>query len=172
MKKVNRRKFLKGMGVAAAGAIAAGHLPTLSASLLPPSDKKETYNVVVIGSGLAGLAAALEARQAGANVIILEKAPDGKDGGDSKLALGGIIVPPSRTKEGSQIYFEDFMKKSSNRGNAELSRVLSENVWDGIDWLKSQGVELFDPEPAPPYRVKIVQVKPVPLWACRPPWAS
>lgn len=162
MSEFSRRKFLTGIGLAA-GAMTVGKLPLIEASLLPLSDKKETHNVVVIGSGLAGLSAALEAKLAGADVIILEKVQNGKDGGNSKLALGGIIIPPSRSKEGSEIFVQDFIKKSSGRGNAELSRVLSEQVLDGVDWLKSHGVELFDPQDSPPYRVKIVQVSPGPF---------
>lgn len=163
MKKLSRRKFLKGMGLTAAGAMAVGHIPAIEASLLPESDKKETHNVVVVGSGLSGLCAALQAKLDGADVIILEKVQDGKDGGDSKLAMGGIIIPPNRTKEGSEIFVQDFMQKSTGRGNAELSRVLSEQVLDGVDWLKAQGVELFDPADSPPYRVKLMQVKPGPF---------
>jgi flavocytochrome c len=159
MTEFNRRQFLKGVGVTA-GALTVGPLPIIKASLLPESARKETHNVVVLGSGLAGLSAALEAKLGGADVIILEKEPNGKDGGNSKLALGGIVVPPDRTKAGADIYFEDFQKKSGGKGNAELSRVLAENVWDGIDWLKSSGADLLPPEDLSPYRVKIIQVGP------------
>ena len=38
-----------------------------------PKKCDETYDVVVIGSGFAGLAAAIEAREAGATVLVLEK---------------------------------------------------------------------------------------------------
>ena len=162
MSKLSRRRFLKGAGLAA-GVVAVGRFPVVEASLLPESERKETHNVVVIGSGLAGLSAALEARLNGADVILLEKAQNGKDGGNSKLALGGIVVPPEKSKSGSDIFYEDFVKKSGGRGNAELSRVLAEQALDGIDWLKSQGVELFDPAPSPPYRIKLVQVKPGPF---------
>jgi flavocytochrome c len=159
MKEFNRRQFLKGMGVTA-GALTVGPLPIVRASLLPESARKETHNVVVIGSGLAGMSAALEAKLAGADVILLEKEPNGKDGGNSKLALGGIVVPPERTKAGFDIYFEDFQKKSTGMGNAELSRVIAENVWDGIDFLKANGVDLLPPDDALPYRVKVIQVGP------------
>jgi choline dehydrogenase-like flavoprotein len=91
--------------------MAVGHLPVIEASLLPESDKKESHDVVVIGSGLSGLCAALQAQQDGADVV-LEKVQNGKDGGDSKLALGGIVVPPERSQEGSEAYSQDFMKKN------------------------------------------------------------
>ena len=159
MTDFSRRQFLKGVGVTA-GALTVGHFSVIEASLLPNSDKIETHNVVVIGTGLAGFSAALEAKLAGADVMILEKAQNGKDGGNSKLALGGIVVPPDRSKAGQDIFFDDFMKKSSGRGNAELSRVIAEQVWDGVDWLKSHGVDLLPPHDSLPYRVMVVQVGP------------
>jgi len=40
-----------------------------------PTKWDETYDVVVVGSGFAGLAAAAEAAKTGAKVLILEKMP-------------------------------------------------------------------------------------------------
>lgn len=51
----------------------------------------EDWDVVVIGSGAAGLAAALEARRAGARVVILEKM--GSIGGNSVISEGLVGVP-------------------------------------------------------------------------------
>jgi len=44
-----------------------------SNSLATPGDWDEAADVVIIGSGFAGLAAAIEARNAGATVTLLEK---------------------------------------------------------------------------------------------------
>ena len=49
----------------------------------------ETYDVIVIGSGFAGLAAAIEAKNAGANVVVLEKMTT--FGGNS-IINGGILT--------------------------------------------------------------------------------
>ena len=95
-KAVSRRGFLKGIGVGA-GALTLGRIGIVQAALLPKAARAETYNVVVIGTGLAGRSAALEARLGGAEVILLEKMVDGKDGGNSKVAMGSIVVPLDRT---------------------------------------------------------------------------
>ena len=50
-------------------------------------------HVVVIGGGLAGLAAALEAQQRGARVTILEKTE--RVGGNSSKATSGSCILPS-----------------------------------------------------------------------------
>ena len=85
-KRMSRRSFLFGAG-AAAGATAismAGLTGTVSASAAPP-DINWDYeaDVVVLGFGFAGQAAALEASNLGASVIVLDKAPREHVGGSS-----------------------------------------------------------------------------------------
>ena len=71
-KTVNRRDFLKTTGSAAAiTAVALGGINLLPSKAEAAGDalpKKwdETYDVVIIGSGFAGLCAAIEAKNAGA----------------------------------------------------------------------------------------------------------
>src|SRR3954468_23899667 len=48
------------------------------------------YDVVVVGKGNAALCAALAARDQGARVAILEAAPEGESGGNSRFA-GGVM---------------------------------------------------------------------------------
>ena len=48
------------------------------------------YDVVVVGAGNAALTAALSARQSGARVLVLEKAPQSERGGNSRFS-GGIF---------------------------------------------------------------------------------
>ena len=50
----------------------------------------ETYDVVVIGSGIAGVATALAAREAGLRPVLLEKAA--KLGGGTSFSMGGIWI--------------------------------------------------------------------------------
>ena len=38
-----------------------------------PSELKDQYNIVIVGAGGAGMAAALSAKEAGMNPVILEK---------------------------------------------------------------------------------------------------
>lgn len=58
----------------------------------------ETFDVVVIGSGYAGLAAAIEAREAGASVLLVEKMES--LGGNSVLSTGDMAVPGSSVQAG------------------------------------------------------------------------
>ena len=72
MTGINRRGLLKGsiFGMAAAG---ASVIPVAVQAQAAAPVKTEEYDVVVIGCGCAGMAAALEAADKGAKVVILEK---------------------------------------------------------------------------------------------------
>jgi len=48
--------------------------------------------VVVVGTGLARLAAAIEAASRGATVVVIEKMPEDKFGGNTAIAGGSMIV--------------------------------------------------------------------------------
>ena len=48
------------------------------------------HDVVVVGAGNAGLCAALSAREAGARVLVLEKAPRPERGGNTAFT-GGLL---------------------------------------------------------------------------------
>ena len=99
MTQASRRALFKN---AANLLIGAGLGTVTSAQAEQPEQKSwdETYDIVVIGSGFAGLAAAIEARQAGASVIVLEKM---RTPGGNSIINGGIMgVPgtPMQKKEG------------------------------------------------------------------------
>ena len=95
-KGLTRRGFLKSAGGAAAvaglaaGGVALGASESRAAAVMP---KKwdETFDVVVIGSGFAGLAAAIEAKNAGASVAVIEKMM--VHGGNSIINGGDFCAP-------------------------------------------------------------------------------
>jgi 3-oxosteroid 1-dehydrogenase len=55
----------------------------------------QSFDVVVVGSGVGGMTAALTAKAAGADVLLVEKAP--KYGGSTALSGGGIWAPNNPT---------------------------------------------------------------------------
>src|ERR1700691_3488589 len=48
-------------------------------------------DVVVVGFGAAGVAASVTAHDLGAKVVILEKAPEGEEGGNTRVAGQGYL---------------------------------------------------------------------------------
>jgi len=126
---MTRRQFIKKTGIGI-GAVALGQGSLAESSQLPKGISKEKHDVVVIGTGLSGLLAALEAKMNGADVIILEKTNPNNSGGSSKLAAGMIAIPSDNTKQAKDDYYEDFIKKSMGKADPELTRVLADQVFD------------------------------------------
>lgn len=95
----SRRRFLK--GVAAAGVTTAAIPLLVGSARAATTDWNETYDLVIIGSGFAGLAAAIEAKKLGLErVAIFEKMP--YYGGNSAINGGLFAAPgtPLQAQEG------------------------------------------------------------------------
>ena len=52
---------------------------------------KASYDVIVVGGGNAGFCAALAARETGASVLVIERAPFGEHGGNSRFTA--LLLP-------------------------------------------------------------------------------
>ena len=116
-------------------------------------------DVLVIGGGGAGLAAAIEARTQGANVMLIEKNPE--LGGTTAWSIGSFSATqtPHQISEGivdtPDEHFEDMPKFSgplADRDNPKLRRIFVDNANETLRWLMSMGVEFFGPMPEPPHR--------------------
>ncbi|WP_288072034.1 flavocytochrome c [Adlercreutzia caecimuris] len=129
----------------------AGALETLEEAAAPEKPAvKSTYDtdVCVVGGGGAGLASAIAAVQAGANVIVLEKC--GITGGSTNVSEGALnaVDPERQDKQGIEDSIETFydttIKGGHNQGTPELVHYLTDNALDSVHWLESLGVEFKD----------------------------
>jgi len=119
-------------------------------------------DVVVVGGGGSGLAAAIEAKRLGRDVVLLEKNPG--VGGSTIRSIGSISASstPHQIRKGIKDtpdeHFEDFGKFNAMHkddrceDNLALRRILVDNVNDSLRWLMSIGVVFFGPTAEPPHR--------------------
>lgn len=166
----DRREFLKGAAVVGAGTIGAGALAACSSNpassnstqkddtaaqpstpdtgyTLSTPDETMEADVVICGSGMAGMTSALQAAYDGAKVILVEK----------QLALGGGTAyaegifacgSPLQAERGinadvrtildTELDFQHYIV------DATLWDVIANNSAQDISWLMDQGVEFID----------------------------
>jgi len=146
---VSRRKFLTGTGMAMA--LATGVLlPGEVKAVLPPKKWDKVTDVLIVGTGYAGLAAAIEAHDAGVKVVIIEKNP--VIGGNSVIASGiyNCAEPEVQAKFGikdsPELHFQQTLAGGDYRGDPEKVKYMTDNALAGRKWLEKQGVE-FDEQP-------------------------
>ncbi len=103
-------------------------------------------DVVVIGAGGAGMVAALEAKAAGKNVVIIEKMA--MAGGNTVKATGGMnaaatsVQKELKVEDSVKTFIDDTMEGGHNINNLELVTALAERSAGAIDWLASIGAPL------------------------------
>jgi succinate dehydrogenase/fumarate reductase flavoprotein subunit len=94
-------------------------------------------DVVIVGYGGAGTATAITAHDAGAMVLILEKAPEGQEGGNTRVAGQGYLTPSSVDK--AITYFNAL--SGAYTVPEDVVRVWAEEMCRNNDWVKSLGGE-------------------------------
>ena len=115
----------------------------------PPPTWHEEVDVIVVGSGFAGLAAAIEARQAGCSVIIIEKMKG--YGGNSTISDGVLAAAGTPMQadleiaDSAQLMYEDMIKAGLGLNQPQLVQVLTEKSKETYQWtIDFLGVKYLD----------------------------
>jgi tricarballylate dehydrogenase len=118
------------------------------------------YDVVVVGAGNAALVAAIAAAEAGARVVVLEKASEELRGGNTRFT-GGVfrfvyergaddlkpIVPNEDFSKyiidpyTADQFLEDMRRVTGGKADTALVRVLVDRSYETVLWMKKMGVE-------------------------------
>ena len=112
--------------------------------------KESSYDVVVIGAGGAGFSAAIEAKNAGANVVLLEKMP--AVGGNSLIsgaemnAAKNWVQPKLGINDDSpELHAKDTYLGGDKKGGPKVINVLTHNALDAAKWCRDYlGVRFED----------------------------
>jgi len=122
------------------------------------------YDVIVLGGGNAALCAALSAREHGASVLVLERAPEAKRGGNSAFTGGGFrivhhgaddikkIVPDlsddeiARSDFGeytAEQYLDDLGRITQYYIDPDLAEVIVHKSTDTVHWMRERGIRFL-----------------------------
>ena len=155
MQEMTRRNFVGTAALGAAGLVAtasaSGAATARAGEVSTPSEADiewgGLYDVVVIGMGIAGEAAAIDAADAGARVLVLEKGPDGLDGGNTRYCHQyAISVDPDRVED-AKTYFSGLRGLYSFPTDEQIKTTV-----DGLthleEWFEGLGATIYTYEEA------------------------
>src|SRR5215831_18825860 len=122
----------------------------------------ETYDVIVVGAGNAGLTAALAARQLETRVLLLDKCPKAVRGGNTRFSGGGFrftysglddirpMLPGLTDEEAAKMevgaystadFFDDVMQVTEYAADKKLTQLLVDQSYATAQWLTELNVK-------------------------------
>ncbi|WP_067174812.1 flavocytochrome c [Sulfurospirillum sp. UCH001] len=142
---MSRRDALK-FGMMGAG---AAMLAASNAMAAAPTEKDvkfdEEYDVIVIGSGFAGLAAAAKAAERGYKILILEKM--GRVGGNSAINGGAFAVPMNKDQkqfgiqDSKELFIKDALKAGLGINHVEMLELIADRAQEVFDFTVKCGAK-------------------------------
>ena len=114
-------------------------------------------DVVVVGCGIGGLAAANRAAELGLDVTVLEKSPKDKRGGHTRYSESFRVASTECDLQqfgyefaiddySPDDFYRDIMGQTNGRADDTLARAIVEEIGPTVEWLTELGVE-WDMEP-------------------------
>lgn len=148
---ISRRTFLAGsLGIGLAAMLPmtglVGCSPQQAGSAEGNAEDGGTFDVIVVGSGGAGMTAALSAQEAGANVVLLEKMA--VVGGNTNFAEGGMNASQTKlqaeegVEDSNELFAQDTFIGGKELGDKELIAYMCENSNAAIERLAERGMHL------------------------------
>lgn len=147
MQKISRRDALK-ISLASAGALALSGTSANAAINEKEVKFDEEVDVIVVGSGFAGLAAAIAAAKRGKKVLVLEKM--GRIGGNSVINGGQIAVHNNELQkrdgvsDSREAFIKDILKAGNNLNHKELVETLVDRDMDTFKFTIENGAVYSD----------------------------
>ena len=109
----------------------------------------EKTDIVIVGSGIAGLSAAIEANKANASVIVFEKMK--VTGGNTRISDGGLAAPVNYlqkklgVEDSPDLFYEDMLRAGLGLNHPHLVKIVAERATEAIEWTRNVlGVDYLD----------------------------
>ncbi|MDO4937540.1 MAG: FAD-dependent oxidoreductase, partial [Sutterellaceae bacterium] len=136
---ISRRNLLGTVGALGLGSVAG----VASAAVPAPQKWDRTVDFLIIGTGFAGLAAALEAHENGLKeVLVLDKMPSA--GGNSIINGGAIAAAGTDMqakdgiKDNADLLFADIVKAGGGLAHPSLARRIADESVANYEWLRDK----------------------------------
>ena len=148
--RTNRRRFL-GLGSLA---LTGSALPAAAAVASGEDSNRwdESADVIVVGTGFAGLAAAIEASAAGASVIVVDKmrVPGGNSiiNGGYLAAAGTALQARKGIDDSPAKMFDDMTRAGRSLNHPALARRVCEESVAAFNWARNDLGAVFKDKPA------------------------
>lgn len=149
---LSRRSFIKSLSWGAAGILGASALAGCASEADAQTSSGDIAwsheaDVVVVGTGAAGVAAAKTALDAGASVIMIEK--EAGTGGVSSVCEQYCAYDSNLhtaqnfddVEDSAEAMLEDALRVSNGTADEALARIYCEQSADGLNWMIEQGCE-------------------------------
>ena len=143
----SRRDFVK-LSMVGAGALALGGVNAQAAVSSKDVKFDEEWDVVIVGSGFAGLAAGITAAEKGNKVLIVEKM--GRIGGNSVIN-GGLFAVPNNdkqkaegVKDSNELFIKDCLKAGRGLNHVDLIDTIATRAQDAYKLTIKCGVKYID----------------------------
>ncbi|MCW5687273.1 MAG: FAD-dependent oxidoreductase [Pseudolabrys sp.] len=120
----------------------------MSRVLPPPASFDAEVPLIIIGAGAAGLCAALAAKEAGAEPIVIER--DAVPAGSTALSAG--LIPAAGTRfqrakgidDSAALFADDIQRKAHNENDPVLVEVVAREAGPTVEWLAERYGLPFD----------------------------
>lgn len=127
-----RRAFVGGAALGLACAASVGVIGSTNAALAEEISWDAEYDVVVMGMGFAGCVAAITAAEEGASVLLVDKAPEGATGGNSRIS--GQYIQATDDPEAMYGYLSALMGDFPN-WDPDVLQAHVDGTAEQFDWL-------------------------------------
>ena len=114
---------------------------------MPPWD--EQTDILIMGSGAAGLSAAIEAGRTAASVLVLEQMK--VSGGNTRISDGGLTAPghplqkQRGIKDSVELFYQDMLAAGMGLNHPHLTRIVAEKAGEAVSWtINDLGVRYLD----------------------------
>jgi fumarate reductase flavoprotein subunit len=111
----------------------------------------DSWDVIVVGGGTAGMPAATFAAARGARVLVIEAAPD--VGGTLHISTGQLSAAGTKLQKAKGVtdtpdaHFEDIIRISKDTVDRDLVRLAVDNAAETFEWLQENGYQPLGDHP-------------------------